>query len=114
MGHPMLASCAEVERVRAIIAACSCGDIRFLLSAVGATSEREGVMLVRAFALRKDNLNPSAAAYEQFGRQFAIQPKASRHQIERTLLLAAIVFEEHETREKFISNDLHPFVPDHM
>jgi hypothetical protein len=112
MGHPMLASRAEVERVRAIIAACSCGDIRFHLDAITADTVQH-VMLVRAFALRKDNLNKHAAAYEQFGRQFAIQPKASRQQIERTLLLAATVFEEHETREKFISNDLHPFVPDH-
>lgn len=110
---------AEAADLRvSLIRSASCGDIHFesfLTSMIDAAGQ--GYLLtVRATAMRKCNVSGGEAT-RQFGRLWTITPDQSEEAVLRTLLLAALTFEEHEAREKFRivlgPFSKHPFIPSH-
>ncbi len=78
------------ERVRALLANISCGDLQFAVDGMRLRLERSGGLT---------------------GRWWLIEPGASESDVVRTAFKAAITWEEHELRERFLYKGAAVFGP---
>ncbi len=79
------------DRVRALLADISCGDLQFVVDGMRLRVERDGGSLT--------------------GRWWLIEPEASESDVVRTAFKAAITWEEHELRERFLYKGAAVFGP---